>query len=88
MEDRVSYDTLYLVDRAPSELGWDTEYPPLMGDVVVLLPQNKPEGRYRVVDRQWSVPCYGSAAYRDEGRSCPTLDLLVEEVKGMYADEK
>lgn len=77
VEGGFSYKPLFLIDRAPSEMGVDTEYPPVVGDALVLNVQDSSVTTYRVVDRGWWF--YLPMRH-------PMLDVVVEEAKSMYAD--
>ncbi|MEV4749045.1 hypothetical protein AB0K21_21925 [Streptosporangium sp. NPDC049248] len=63
-----------------------TAMPPQIGDLVNLAGV----GLFRVVDRQWSYPAYGSAywPYGQDPKGRVRLDLMVERAKGMFVDEE
>lgn len=75
--------------------GLPTGQPPMAGDLVVLsADRGDPEVMggpvFRVVERMWAYPEYGSAAWpRGTSRpaSGPSLEIVVEPAAGLYRDE-
>ena len=70
------------------------EHPPVVGDLVVL--HDSREGPldggpvFRVIDRMWVYPAYGSPSwpYRSFGPTGgPLLEIVAEPARGLYADE-
>ncbi len=61
-----------------------TAQPPLVGDLVSLDGDD-----FRVIDRHWLYPAYGSMAWPAGGRELEPLSLtvMVERATGMFADE-
>lgn len=64
----------------------ETPHPPALGDLIHL-PDQKTS--HRVINRAWSYPQFGSAAwpYGPEATEGPLLDLIVEAAIGPFTDE-
>lgn len=62
-----------------------TAHPPAIGDYI-----NLDTGTYRVVDRSWTHPEYGSMSWpygKQEPTAGPMLTLIVEEAAGPFLNE-
>lgn len=72
---------------APVQHGYPVAVPPNTGDVLFLAGVTD---AFRVVDRQWTYPDYGSAMWRWNTKA-PTeflLTVIVERAVGVFADEE
>lgn len=65
--------------------GLPTPHPPAVGDLVNLNGKT-----FRVIERAWSHPQYGSADWprgEPQARQGPQLDVVVEHAVGVFADD-
>jgi hypothetical protein len=87
------YHFQHLIPECPYE-GWATEHPPMPGDLISLA------GRiaggagdvhyYRVIDRMWMHPEYGSLSWplgEQVPSHGPDLTVFLELAEGPFADE-
>jgi hypothetical protein len=83
----------HLIPECPYE-GWVTDHPPAVDDLISLT------GRiaggagdvhcYRVIDRMWMYPEYGSMSWplgEPAPRHGPDLTVILERAQGPFADE-
>jgi hypothetical protein len=68
-----------------------TQHPPTVGDLVYLIDDiTKTDGTYRVLERAWSHPNYGSAYWlpgTPTPKRGPSVDYIVERAEGLFRHE-
>lgn len=86
VEHGYTYTTISLVPSGRLH----THHPPAVGDLISLHDGTLGDGMYRVIERCWLYPVFGSSAWpcgKNEPTYGPLLDIIVETADGPLRDE-